>query len=523
MKNFIKAERFGATLALLFLAGLATSSMAATAVSRSPSPQRTNRVMEPAFANAGQQAGTEIWRIEDFKPVPYPQNQFGKFYTGDSYIILNTKINKRGEKSWDIHFWLGSETSQDEAGAAAILSVLLDDQLGGDPIQHREKQEHESQLFLQYFKSGVRYLPGGVASGFRHVDPDQFETRLFQVKGSRNIRVKEVDPNFASMNKGDCFILDVGRNIYVYVGSKARRIEKLKATAAANQIRDQDHAGKSKVTIVDEFSPESDYDTFFEALGGGSRDAVPDETTGGDDAQFETSEERAAALYRISDASGSLRVEPIGRRPLEPTLLDEGDVFILDTGNADVFVWIGRRASPQEKREAMTKADAYLVENKRPSWTHVERISQGAEPAAFTQYFRTWQAVGETRTRLVRSAHEIRLVHAVLRPGATKFQLEHVHDFDQEDMNTDDVMLLDVPETNTIYLWIGNGADAEEKQGSGELAQKYEKSHGREDVNIVTLSQGEESEEFKSYFPSWNPEFWHNVVDVRQLAKNFED
>lgn len=70
--------------------------------------------------------------------------------------------------------------------------MLLDEQLGGDPVQHREKQEHESQLFLSYFKSGVRYEAGGVASGFRHVDQNQVETRLFQVKGSRNIRVKEV-------------------------------------------------------------------------------------------------------------------------------------------------------------------------------------------------------------------------------------------------------------------------------------------------------------------------------------------
>lgn len=52
------------------------------------------------------------------------------------------------------------------------------------------------------------------------------------------------------MNNGDCFILDAGRNIYVYVGTKARRIEKLKAVNAANQIRDQDHAGKAKVIIV---------------------------------------------------------------------------------------------------------------------------------------------------------------------------------------------------------------------------------------------------------------------------------
>lgn len=65
-----------------------------------------------------------------------------------------------------------------------MLSVQLDDHLGGSPIQYREVQDHESDLFLSHFPKGVRYVPGGIASGFSHVDRNAAgEKRLFQVKG----------------------------------------------------------------------------------------------------------------------------------------------------------------------------------------------------------------------------------------------------------------------------------------------------------------------------------------------------
>ncbi len=80
-----------------------------------------------------------------------------------------------------IFFWLGKETSQDEQGVAAYKTVELDQSLGGEPVQHREVQEGESDEFLGLFKQGVSYMAGGIATGFKTVDRSH-TVRLLHVK-----------------------------------------------------------------------------------------------------------------------------------------------------------------------------------------------------------------------------------------------------------------------------------------------------------------------------------------------------
>lgn len=352
---------------------------------------------DPAFVGAGQKKGLEIWRIENFEAVPYDPSKYGLFYSGDSYIVLKTtQIENRLD--WDIHFWLGKDTSQDEAGTAAIKSVELDDSLGGSPVQHREVQNYESQAFLSYFRKGIRYLEGGVASGFKHVDPDAVVKRLLQVKGKRRVRAKEVPLSVDSMNKGDCFILDAGPTVYLWVGEKSSRMERIKAIGMANSVRDQDHAGKSKIIILDETSTAGEQQQFFEELGSGSPDEVKPSDAGGDDTDFDQQAQVSISLVKISDASGELQVEKIGERPLKQEMLNSEDCFVLDCGrNAGLFVWTGKKSTKEEKVNSMKLAMDYLKRNNYPNHTQVKRVVDGGEPPLFKQYFSFWKEPEDQR------------------------------------------------------------------------------------------------------------------------------
>ncbi|XP_073966688.1 gelsolin-like isoform X1 [Choristoneura fumiferana] len=379
---FISCSRVQVTLRIVSSVQLSVRTSLLTLTQNMPD-------VHPAFENCGVKQGLEIWRIEDFQPVPVAESSFGKFYTGDSYIVLKT-TGIPASLTYDIHFWLGSATSQDEAGAAAILSVNLDDgRFQGAAVQHREAQGHESEQFLKYFQPTIRYLSGGHASGFSHVTTNAgAETRLFQIKGKRNVRVTQIEAHVSKMNNGDCFILDKDHNIFVFVGQKAKGVEKMKAISVANQIRDQDHNGRAEIEIIDAYSSGDDSQKFFEALGSGDMDSVPSDEEGGDDEDFEKGVTKEVKLFEISDDSGSMTVT---EKPIEgKEQLDSGECYILDAGSSGVYVWVGKNSNTKEKSEAMSRAEQYLKLHNCPAWVHVSKIPEGVEPTSFKVHFPDW-------------------------------------------------------------------------------------------------------------------------------------
>ncbi|XP_012730232.1 capping protein (actin filament), gelsolin-like b [Fundulus heteroclitus] len=325
--------------------------------------------------------GLWVWRVEKMKAVQLDPSEVGAFFNGDSYLVLDN----RGDQGADLHMWIGEKSSRDEQVACAMLATQLDNFLGGDPVQHRQVQGFESPEFMELFPRGVSYKDGGVESGFRRAQGGGTVQRLYQIKGKRNIRAKEVELSWSSFNKGDCFILDLGETILSWTGSQANIFEKQKVREIASLIRDTERHGKARV--VDTCEGEEP-EEMLKVLGPmpALAESTPEEDNKADASN-------SASLYKVSDATGSMTTTKVAEKsPFAKELLVRDDCFILDNGaNGKVFVWKGHGANAQEKNAAMQMADSFIDQMKYPRMkTQVEILPQGKETIIFKQFFKSW-------------------------------------------------------------------------------------------------------------------------------------
>jgi len=363
-------------------AGLEDSNMANYGSKEHKDARKAAAASDKEFKGAGEKVGLEIWRVEnrrtkadtpDFGVKRWPKEDYGNFFSGDSYLVLNTyKVKVEGKETdklaWDVHFWLGKDSSQDEIGVAAYKAVELDDLLDDGPVQHREVQGSESPLFQSYFK-GITYMDGGIASGFRQVKPEEYKPRLFQVRqATKTIRAFEVPVKATSLDNGDTFILDAGLKVYIWIGPESNAFEKSKGGALAHNIV-SGRLGKTKLV------PEVD-EEFWKILGGSLKDVKPANSDLKPELENMAVDSEKLILYRLSDASGKITFTKVTEGKINASMLDSNDVFIID-GKAMLFVWVGKGASHGEKSQAMKFAEQYMKDNGRPVTLPVTRISEG--------------------------------------------------------------------------------------------------------------------------------------------------
>ncbi|XP_058723366.1 villin-4-like [Vicia villosa] len=339
------------------------------------------RDVDPAFQGAGQKAGLEIWRIENFNPISIPKSSYGKFFTGDSYVILKTTASKSGALRHDIHYWIGKDTSQDEAGVAAIKTVELDAALGGRAVQYREVQGHETEKFLSYFKPCIIPLEGGVASGFKHAEAEKHKTRLFVCRGKHVVHVKEVPFARSSLNHDDIFVLDTESKIFQFNGSNSSIQERAKALEVVQYIKDTYHEGKCEIAAIEDGKLMADPETgefwgFFGGFAPLPRKAASDDAKSADP--------RAPKLLCVEKG----QAEPVEADSFKREFLDTNKCYILDCG-LEMFVWMGRNTSLDDRKSASGVADELVsgIDQLKPQ---IIRVIEGFETVLFKSKFDSW-------------------------------------------------------------------------------------------------------------------------------------
>ncbi|MBA0669036.1 hypothetical protein Goklo_001890 [Gossypium klotzschianum] len=361
------------------------------------------RNLDQAFQGAGQKAypftsettfhlfsltmysGIEVWRIENSRPVSLPTSSYGKFFTGDSYIILKASIestfaSKSGVLRHDIHYWLGKDTSQDEAGAAAVKTIELDAALGGRAVQYREVQDQETNKFLSLFKPCIMPREGGVATGFKQVDEDEYKTRLLVCKGKQYVQVPFAR---STLNHENIFILDTQSKIFQFNGSNTSIQERAKALEVVQYIRDTYHDGKCDIATIEDGKLMADADSGeFWALFGGFAPLPRKTAARGEDTT--TDSHPTKKLLRVEKG----KADPIEVDSLTRELLDTDKCSILDCG-LEVYVWMGRNTSLDERKSASRVAEELLRDSDRPK-SHLIRVIEGFETVTFRSKFESW-------------------------------------------------------------------------------------------------------------------------------------
>jgi len=311
---------------------------------------------EPAWTSINlNELGMYIWRIEKFNVVPVDEKTYGTFYEGDSYILLNI-YEESNELKYNVHFWLGSNTTHDELGTAAYKTVELDNYLHGNAVQFREVQSYESDLFKSYFPQGIEYKVGGVESGFHIVssyDYSKYKPILYMI---HNNSVSQIPLIVTSLNEDDVFVLDAGLTIYVYSGHSSSHKERYVAECTAQNI--QDNRKGAKIIMV---KNDDEYEQMLDLVG------------------QNVSGLEHIKLYRIAESGGIPSVESINDE-ITSDKFNSDDAYVLDTPMT-TYIWVGKNSNYAELIKAWQVA--FMVTS---ITDHITLVKEGREPELFLMF-----------------------------------------------------------------------------------------------------------------------------------------
>ncbi|XP_072757196.1 uncharacterized protein Svil isoform X2 [Anoplolepis gracilipes] len=367
-----------------------------------------------------------VWHIDEFSHTLLNDSSIGQFYSGDSYIVqwmysvtitgreltgLPSKHLAKGRDRSVSFIWQGRNASLNERGAAALLTVELDNDRGP---QIRVVQGHEPAAFLNLF-SGKMVVHSGKKSEKKQCEK---QWKLYICRGTlgSEIFLSEISCSTRQLRSRGSFVLIDTENakIYVWHGNNSLRHIRENAMKAANQLKinrpeEVGLSNKDNVQIY-EIQEGLEPEEFSNALGGMNKKLYW---------LLETSEiqDHTPRLYHLSSISKTFRAMeilcPYRADLTTPFPFSQDDLyqanqpalFLLDDKNV-TWIWQGwwpdngtedQSGSKTvrwqaERRAAMTIAIRYWRKTRNTQTTNlpIYLVWAGLEPLQFINLFPEW-------------------------------------------------------------------------------------------------------------------------------------
>ncbi|XP_016338822.1 supervillin-like isoform X4 [Sinocyclocheilus anshuiensis] len=393
----------------------------------------------------------DVWHILEFDYSRLPKQSIGQFHEGDTYVVkwkymISTAVGKRlhseriigpGKEKFCYFFWQGRNSTVNEKGTSALMTVELDEERGA---QVQVQQGKEPPCFLQCFNGGMI-----VHAGKREEEEEnaQNDWHLYCVRGEKPLEAHllEVVCHCSSLrSRTSVILLNIPKaSMYLWHGCKAQMHTRDVGRTAANKIKEQCplEAGlhsSSKVSIQ-ECDEGAEPQGFWEALG--RRDRKAYDCMLQDPGKFNFTPQ----LFQLSSTSGEFVAVEFAYPSREPNLVNsmpflqedlytatQPALFLVDNHH-EVYLWQGwwpqdsesmgsaRIRWDSDRKCAMETVLQYSKEKNEKKTPKSYLIHAGLEPLTFTNMFPSWEHredIAEITEREAEVCNQIILVEEVL-------------------------------------------------------------------------------------------------------------
>lgn len=195
------------------------------------------------------------------------------------------------------------------------------------------------------------------------------EPDVYHIQKGRLVKMR--DPG--AFGTGDCYLVDAGMKIYLWIGPNSTVDEKF-LTAASAVMRDTSREGKADIDRIEGGNEPEAFKALFDDF------RLTNEDTAGilKKVQMETHEHKLWRVHREGDETFFAEVK------LRKDSLKSDDVFLLDAWD-DIWIWRGKDASSREKFDGTMLGRRYDAE--RVGVQELELIEEGQEPNEFWNAF----------------------------------------------------------------------------------------------------------------------------------------